>query len=142
MSVTSTPPPTERRRLRGDDGETLVEILATVTVMGIAVVSVLFALGAGIAFSNTHRSQANAGVAVTAAAEAVKGATPVACPINNRTYGGALSGATLPSGWTSSNLAITSTACDGLGLQTITITATAPDGRASTTVQVIKRSPS
>jgi type II secretory pathway pseudopilin PulG len=134
------------RRCRGEAGETLVELLITVSILGIAVVALLFGLATAVRLSGTHRTQSNAGVVVEAAAEAVKVATPVACGslgVGSTAYNSALDTVTdLPSGWTRSNLSITNRACSGapLQLQTITVRATAPDGGSSETVDVVKRS--
>jgi type II secretory pathway pseudopilin PulG len=128
-----------RRRGRGEAGETLVETLLTVTIMSIAFAAILFAIGTAIRFSGTHRDQANADVALGAAAEAVKAAPPQGCP--NPSYASVLSGLSdLPARWSAANLSIVSAVCDTLGLQTITIKATAPGGTASETVSVLKRS--
>jgi type II secretory pathway pseudopilin PulG len=141
-----------RPRCRGEAGESLVELLITISILGIAVVALLTGLATAIRFSGTHRTYANADVVLGAAAESVKSAAPVACPLSGTAYNSALSSSNanlgvLPSPWTASNLKITARACSSgadsaLALQTITITATAPGGGPSQTIDVVKRSPS
>lgn len=60
-----------RRRRRREAGETLVELVLTVTIMSIAVVSVAGALATGVRMSDLHRKYATAGAAVRALAEAL-----------------------------------------------------------------------
>jgi len=137
-------------RYRGEAGETLVELLITVSILGIAVVTLLVGLATAVRFSGTHRTYANTDVALGAAAESVKSAAPVDCPLSATAYNAALSSGNLgalPSPWKASNLKITARACSSgadtpLALQTITITATAPGGGSSDTIDVVKRSPS
>jgi type II secretory pathway pseudopilin PulG len=61
-----------------DFGETLIELLVTITIMGLTVVAVLGAIGTSITLSDIHRKQAKAGAYVRAFAEAVE--TSVAKP--------------------------------------------------------------
>lgn len=60
------------RRGSGDEGETLVEVLATIVIMGITVVAILGAIANAILLSTTHRKQAAAGAYVRAFAEAIE----------------------------------------------------------------------
>jgi type II secretory pathway pseudopilin PulG len=60
-------------RRRGDDrGETLIELLATVAIMGTAVVVIIGATGTAIHLSAVHREQAKAGAYLRAFAEAIE----------------------------------------------------------------------
>jgi hypothetical protein len=141
-----------RWRRRGSDeaGDTLVEILATVTILGIAMVAILAGIGTALRLSTSHRASANAGVVLGIGAEAIKAAAPVTCSaLGISSYGTALSAPSpaiaLPAGWANSNLSIIGATCDNataLKLQTITIKATAPCPSAceSETIDVIKRS--
>lgn len=61
----------EYRGRRRDKGETLVELVLTVTIMSIAVVSIAGALATGVRVSDLHRKHATAGAAVRALAEAL-----------------------------------------------------------------------
>jgi type II secretory pathway pseudopilin PulG len=132
-----------RRRLRGQAGETLAEVMLTIAILGIAAVALLGGIGTAIRLSTVHRSHASADVAITNAAEAVKSATAVSCAsLTTSSYSSSFSGIDLPPGWSPSNLSITSATCDSLQLQTIRIRATSPGSNPSVeTVDVLKRSP-
>jgi Tfp pilus assembly protein PilV len=141
------------KRLRHDEaGETLLEILVTISVMSIAFVAIIAAIGTSLRLSGSSRRLASSSVALGVAAEAVKAVTPsVACSaLTTGSYATALSAATpvipLPRYWAASNLSISAVACDDtslLKLQTITIKATAPCPSSCPfeTVNVVKRSP-
>lgn len=62
-----------RRGRGGDDrGETLIELLATIAVMGTAVVAIIGATGTAIHLSAIHRNQAKAGAYLREFAEAIE----------------------------------------------------------------------
>jgi len=62
-----------RPRRRGNDrGETLIELLATITIMGTAVVAIVGATATAIHLSAVHREQANAGAYLRQFAEAIE----------------------------------------------------------------------
>lgn len=140
-----------RDRRHGETGETLVEILVSVTILGIAMVAIMAGIATALRLSGTQRRSANAAVVLGLAAEAVKGATPLACAgLPAAAYKPALDAIAptivLPVGWTDGPPNLTSTAvCDAastLKLQTVTIVATACASTCpSETVAVIKRSP-
>jgi type II secretory pathway pseudopilin PulG len=56
-----------------DEGETLVELLMAVAIMGIAVVAIVGGIATTILMSDVHRKQATAGAYVRNYAEAVEG---------------------------------------------------------------------
>lgn len=136
------------RRGRGEAGETLVETLVAVAILGIAGVSILGGLMASIVGSDYHRHQATAETLVRAAAEAVKGATYQPCPATytlpspGAGFASAITRVEYWSGTTVGNpnafLPNCVTAGDQ-GLQRITLTVTAADGRGTETIQVLKR---
>lgn len=104
------------RRIRGEGGESLLEILITISVLGIGVVAILYGMATGIRLTGIQREQANADVALVAAAEAVKTYIPspgTTCgTLTTATYAPALTGLTnLPPGWSTSDLSITSASC-------------------------------
>lgn len=134
-----------RRAGTGEAGETLVEVLMTVAIIGIAMVSILAGIGASIRFSATHRTAASSGVALLAAAEAVKGASggsATCATLSTSTYASAVAAAPRPSGWSSADVSIASAACvavNGVALPRITIVATAPAG-GTESLTVVRRS--
>ncbi|MEA3019753.1 MAG: hypothetical protein QOI47_1277 [Actinomycetota bacterium] len=135
------------RPFEWEAGETLVEVMMTVAIVSIAMVAIISGIGASIRFSGTHRSSANAGVAVLAAAEAVKtytGGAATCGTLTTATYASALSGVTnLPPGWSTSNLSISAASCvtvNGVSLPRVTVVATSSDGYSVESVDVVRRS--
>ena len=140
-----------RQRFRRERGETLVEVLITITIVGIAFTGILAGLATAINLSGRHRGQANADVVLVSAAESVKNQAYTACPSVSTSSYNPTQGVTLPSGWAASNVQVTSvktwggaaflSTCPGtdLGLQLVTITATTPDGKSTESVEVVKR---
>lgn len=140
-----------------EDGVTLIELIAAVTLLSVAFVAVLGALGVLVRSSRDHRQMANAQLVLATAAERVKAGTYVPCT----TAGAAASYATLAAGaarpsdwgtsgtvevvaldvWTGSTFApVTSTCAAGsdLGLQRLTLRVTSPDGTTSDSLSVLK----
>jgi type II secretory pathway pseudopilin PulG len=66
--------PARRPELRDERGDTLIELLITVVIMGLAVVAILGAIANSVALSAAHRKQAVAGAYIRAYAEAVESA--------------------------------------------------------------------
>jgi type II secretory pathway pseudopilin PulG len=134
------------RVLRDQAGETLVEVMMTVAIMGMAMVAVLGGVGASMRFSGSHRSSASAGVALVAAAEAIKAYDPASatCSTLEASYQPAIDALTdLPSGWSTTDLEITGAACvtvNGVQKAVVTVTATSPDGESVESVDVVRRS--
>lgn len=56
----------------GDSGETLVEILLSITILGVAVAALLFAMATAATTSGLHRRQAVGAVMIRDAAEALQ----------------------------------------------------------------------
>jgi len=142
-------------RARGEQGDTLVEVLITIAILGIAFAGILAGLATAIRMSSIHRGQANADVVLVSSADAVKSQAYVACPSVTTSSYSPTSGVTLPSGWSASNITITSVqkwngtsfqaSCPATdqGLELVTIKATSPDnGGSSEQVDVIKRTTS
>jgi Tfp pilus assembly protein PilE len=141
-------------RVTSERGDTLVEILIAVAILGIAFAGILAGLATAISLSGRQRGQANADIVLVSSADSVKNQAYVSCPTVSVSSYSATSGVTLPAGWAVSNLTITalkswngtawSTTCPATdkNVQLVTITASAPDGKSSESVEVVKRRPS
>jgi type II secretory pathway pseudopilin PulG len=84
-----------RGRGTGEQGETLIELLVTVVIMGTSIIAILLGVATAVASSDTHRQEATGEGVVRSYAEAVLAAPYVDCAT---TY--APVGYTAPSGWT------------------------------------------
>jgi prepilin-type N-terminal cleavage/methylation domain-containing protein len=134
-------------------GDTLIEVLVAVAILGVAFVGVMAGLGTSVNLSGRHRGQANADIAVVSAADSVKNQTYVSCPSASASSYSATSGVSLPPGWAASNVIITaikfrigtawSATCPATdqNVQLLTITATAPNGGSTESLDVVKRRP-
>jgi type II secretory pathway pseudopilin PulG len=145
----------------GDDrGETLVELLVALVILGIAVVAIVGGLASSVLISDVHRKQAQAGVIVRDYAEALQAAVTAsqlnyaACPAapGYAPSAAALSatGFTVPSGytaaasvqyWDGSSTFGSCPAGGDTGLQRVTLTVSSDDGRARQALEVVLRKP-
>lgn len=139
---------------RSEAGTTLVELLVTVAIMGIAVVSIVAAMGTSILGTDHHRKQAQAQTVLLSAIDAVKSQSTNAYQscATAATYAPA-AGVTLPAGWTASVISISSvTYWNGSAfaaapcapdtkLQLVRVQVATPDGRATEFASVVKRNP-
>ncbi len=145
------------RLTRGEEGLTLIELLATISIMGIAFIVVVGGLLTSVLGSDVHRRQANSEAVLRSFAEAVKAEPYVPCA-TAAVYGGTftpLTGYTTklekPAGHESENpVGYWSSAADDFtdgpcltdeGLQRLSLKVTAPNGRGEETVDVVKRDP-
>lgn len=146
-------------RARVDDGMTLIEIVITITLMGIIVGAILSAVATTVKTSATSRSAAQIETALVNAADRVNRAGK-ACDYTM--YAQAAVG---PQGWPAETVAVThqyyipgpdarstgswavgapaTPACSGaapsdLLVQRVTITITTPDGKIRRSIQVVK----
>jgi len=121
----------------------------TIVIAGIAVVSLLYGLGAAINLSGVDRSRANLRTLLTNSVESVKNQPYVACPgVNGSSYN-PTSGVNVPSGWyiTISDMYYWNGTAFQQGcpptdqkLQLIYVKAQSPDGRTKDALGVVKRS--
>ena len=149
-----------------DAGFSLIEILISIAIMGIAMVAVLGALATQVKGAGLHRDESNAGSVVASAAEQVQAVTYAACTASTSplaSYQTAARQAALPSDWqtkglnAASAISVTgitywngssfSTSCvvdptDTAGLlqiQLVSLRAAGPGAGAAETLDVIKR---
>jgi prepilin-type N-terminal cleavage/methylation domain-containing protein len=144
------------RPLPNDEaGFSLVEVLITVVIVGIAFAAILGGMVTSIVVSDVHRKQASSDALARSAAEALKdqAVAYVNCAAPND-YASALPPA--PGGYgvsvssvqywdgTSSDPVSFSESCPSpdKGMQLITVVAGSGDGRASETVEFVKRATS
>jgi len=137
----------------GDRGETLIEILLTVVIMGITVTAILGGVGVGVLMSDVHRKQATAGVAVRDLAEAVQDSVAGTGYVPCATAAAYASppGYAAPAGYTASVVPTSVRYWTGggwqavctvdSGLQRITVQVASTDGRASEQLDVVLRRP-
>jgi Tfp pilus assembly protein PilV len=143
------------RPRRDEAGTTLVEVLMTVAILGIAVVAIVAGMGTSIIGTDHHRKQAQAQTVLLSAADAVKSQTvnPYQACATTTSYA-AGGGVSLPAGWTPSAVTVrsvtywngsafaSSCAAPDSKLQLIEIEVASPDGRATESVAIVKRNPS
>ena len=147
---------------RSERGNTMLEMIIAIAIMGIAAAALLGGLASGIVSSGMHRQQTDVGTVLASAGEAVKdssvGRNPFVPCAGNASYS-PTNGVTLPSslGWSPANVLVTQVQYwDGtkfqgicnyvssgklLTLQLITIKVTSPNGQASQTRSFVKNSP-
>jgi Tfp pilus assembly protein PilE len=146
-----------RRRLDTADerGETLLELLIAVVIMGITVVAVIGGLATSIKISDIHRKQATAGAAVRSWAEAIENYVASTNYINcagTDAYKPSVVGylPSLPVGYTWSQTAATSwdgsssnwvSCVSDNGYQKVSLSVTSPDLRVTETLDIVLRKP-
>ena len=128
-----------------DRGESLVELLMAISIMGIAFVGLVGSLGSAITLSVVHRSSAVTETALRSVTESLQDAatTYVPCAPDYAVSGGAGYTADVVTvrHWTGSAFAAAGSPCvlDG-GAQLLTVRVSSTDTRVSArTLQVVKR---
>lgn len=145
-------------RGRGELGETLVEVLVAISILGLAGVAIMAGLGLAVKSSDIGRKQATGGSYVRSYAEKIElwvaqnGLAPCGAPAPYAadTVGFAHSDtdpSTLPKGynatavvkgsWTASGWG----ACTDIGVQKVALNVATSDGRASESLNVVLRKP-
>jgi type II secretory pathway pseudopilin PulG len=133
-------------RATRDRGESLLELIVAVTIMGIAVVAIVGSLGTAVLMSDIHRKQATAGASARDYAEAVETAVAttgyVACASSYPT------GFSAPTGYVASGSMAywngtgwQATCTTDTGVQQFTAQVASGDGRAVESVVVVLRRP-
>ena len=116
---------------RDDKGETLIEVLAAIIILGTAIAALLSGLGTAVLNSSRHRDSATGNALLRGYAEALKQSTragyrtncPTSYPVSPTAY-------TLPSGWAVPTNTVINPCPFGagsdLGTQRVTITIVTP----------------
>ncbi|MFC0548797.1 prepilin-type N-terminal cleavage/methylation domain-containing protein [Kutzneria chonburiensis] len=132
-----------------DRGETLLELLIAVVIMGVAVVAVVGALVNSVQLSDVHRKQATAAAAVRDYGEAITNAVAGGGYVACAGAGSYATGFTVPSGYAKSVVSVRywngsawQVGCTpDTGLQQLTIKVASADDRASEQLVVVVRKP-
>jgi prepilin-type N-terminal cleavage/methylation domain-containing protein len=140
-------------RARDDRGETLIELVVSVAILGIAAVAILAGLMLSVKASDQHRGEATGGAYVRSFAEAIQNYVDAngykACATAVSAYGG-VSVPDLPPGYTKAVVGVQSwtgsgwDTCTANGIQRVDLKVTSPGDavhRTTETLTVILRAP-
>ena len=140
-----------------DRGETLIEVVLAVAILGITVVAIMGGMVTTILGSDIHRKQSVATTVLTGSAEVLKEPATTFEPCADKTWPGylaAVAAVDRPAGWPApviteltywDGTAFQITCYDKpafgrlLRLQQITLRVSSPDGRSVETLDVVKR---
>jgi type II secretory pathway pseudopilin PulG len=134
------------RRGRGQRGETLLELLVAITILGVCVVAIGSGIALAVRVSALHRSQATAGAYARSYAEVVESAATTSYVNCASTY--SVSGFSAPSGFSAAVVGVKYWNGTGFqvgcpspdqGLQQVTVQVA--DARASEQLVVVVRKP-
>jgi prepilin-type N-terminal cleavage/methylation domain-containing protein len=143
-------------RLPGGDsaGETLIELLVAMSILGVAVVALVSGIGTSVLVSDVHRKEATAGAVVRTYSEAIEAAVDAPTSGYNTTCAGvsaysAPAGFSAPSGYTAKVTAIAywngsafgSTCSADVGVQKLSLLVSSTDNRARESLDLIIRQP-
>jgi Tfp pilus assembly protein PilV len=143
------------RLAREDGGESLLEVLVALVIVGIAVVAVIGGLLTSVSVSDSHRKQASAAAFARNYAENVTtfvaggGYSPCS---STAAYTPSVVGFSVPSGFSATTVLVrywingawTTSGCTATtdtGVQQVTVQVASPDGRASEQLVVVVRKP-
>jgi Tfp pilus assembly protein PilV len=146
---------------KGDRGDTLIEVLVAVSILGAAMIAIVGGMATSIVISDVHHKESVSGTALANFAEAlqstpyVAAVCPLAVPAGYTTA--TVSGTAIPGGYTATILNTTAKPFDYWNAATLQFQSTCPatdggaqrlwlqvsssDGRAVETVQLVKRKP-
>ena len=143
--------------VRDERGETLVEVLVALSILGVAAVAILAGLQLSVKTSDIHRKETTGGAYARSYAEAIEqyvASAPdhyVACAPADAYSPATVGFATqLPAGFSGTQAAALRVAPDGVagtcsgndtGVQQVTLTVSSSDGRASEKLAVLLRRP-
>jgi hypothetical protein len=132
-----------------DEGETLVELIISVAIMGITVIALVGGIATSILMSDIHRKQATAGASVRSYAEAVAGHFDASAATSG--YSPAAVGFAVPEGFTAAvtppvkcwndTLKVFGGCAAGSAVQQVTLSVASSDSRASESLAVVVRKP-
>jgi type II secretory pathway pseudopilin PulG len=143
------------RTVAGEQGETLLELLIAVVILGVVLVAVVGGFATGTITSDVHRKQSTAGAYAKDYAEAIQtavttGTVPYTNCANTSTYA-TPAGFAAPSGyvksvvsvryWSGSTWQATCSVPTDVGLQQLTVRVASADGRAAEQVALVLRKP-
>jgi prepilin-type N-terminal cleavage/methylation domain-containing protein len=143
-------------RLPGGDsaGETLIELLVAMSILGVAVVALVSGIGTSVLVSDVHRKEATAGAVVRTYGEAIQAAVDAPTSGYNVTCAGASAymspaGFAAPTGYTAkvtsvvywTGTAFSSTCSADIGVQKLSLLVTSSDNRAKEALELIIRQP-
>jgi type II secretory pathway pseudopilin PulG len=137
-------------------GETLLELMVSISILGVGVVALVGGIGASVVVSDVHRKEATAGAVARTYAEAIQ--SGVTTNATDPYIGCAQTSAystpanfTAPSGftatvgtvlyWSTADKRFISTCATDVGVQKVTVTVTSADGRARESLDFIVRKP-
>ncbi len=151
---------TGARSAPNDEGETLLELMIAMAIMGIAVVAIVGGIATSILMSDIHRKQATAGAYVRNYAETVVAYVAAGTPASNANflagsspdYSPSTVGFTAPAGgfvasvssvwcWDDASKKFISSCAAASAVQQVTLNIASSDSRASETRLVIVRRP-
>jgi type II secretory pathway pseudopilin PulG len=144
-AVVTTTTRRAQKRCRGEQGETLVEVLFALGILAVAITVIVASMAVAIATATRHRQQASANAYLNQAAETVEAAPYLGCETDPHYQ----AGLTAPTGWSvsvashaqamapASGAAVDCPRPD-TGLQKVNVSVTSPNGYTLST-EVVKR---